>query len=127
VDWCEFTNVSEVALMMEAVQTSETPVNSYQSTRRYNPEDGHHQDFRYSYCGKNVDRVFCILRSPGLPTSSLYHQGHFTLNVEAICSSETLVTTYKTTQGIITQENMIDEMYTCLDRQLSKIGGFFIH
>jgi hypothetical protein len=27
-------------LMMEAVRTSETSVNSYQSTRRYNPEDG---------------------------------------------------------------------------------------
>jgi hypothetical protein len=27
--------------MMEAVQTSETSVNSYQSTRRYNPEDSH--------------------------------------------------------------------------------------
>jgi hypothetical protein len=25
--------------MMEAAQTSETSVNSYQSTRRYNPED----------------------------------------------------------------------------------------
>jgi hypothetical protein len=29
--------------MMAAVQTSETLVNSYQSTRRYNPEDGHLQ------------------------------------------------------------------------------------
>jgi hypothetical protein len=29
----------EIALMMEAVQTSEKLVNSYQSTRRYNPED----------------------------------------------------------------------------------------
>jgi hypothetical protein len=28
-------------LMMEAVQTSETLVNSNQSTRRYNPEDSH--------------------------------------------------------------------------------------
>jgi hypothetical protein len=27
--------------MMEAVQTSETVVNLYQSTRRYNPEDSH--------------------------------------------------------------------------------------
>jgi hypothetical protein len=26
---------------MEAVQTSETSVNSYQSTRRYNPQDNH--------------------------------------------------------------------------------------
>jgi hypothetical protein len=30
-----------IVLMMVAVQTSETSVNSYQSTRRYNPEDGH--------------------------------------------------------------------------------------
>jgi hypothetical protein len=28
-------------LMMEAVQASGTLVNSYQSTRRYNPEDSH--------------------------------------------------------------------------------------
>jgi hypothetical protein len=32
---------SLIALMMEAVQTSETQINSYQSTRRYNPEDSH--------------------------------------------------------------------------------------
>jgi hypothetical protein len=32
---------SIIALMMEAVQASETLVNSYQSTRRYNPEDSH--------------------------------------------------------------------------------------
>jgi hypothetical protein len=32
---------SLIALMMEAVQTSETSVYSYQSTRRYNPEDSH--------------------------------------------------------------------------------------
>jgi hypothetical protein len=30
-----------IDLMMEAVQTSETFANSYQSTRHYNPEDGH--------------------------------------------------------------------------------------
>jgi hypothetical protein len=35
----EYSEVN--ALMMEAVQTPETSVNSYQSTRRYNPEDGH--------------------------------------------------------------------------------------
>jgi hypothetical protein len=49
VDWYEFTDVSEVctasvvramaliALIMEAIQNSETSVNFYQSTRRYNP------------------------------------------------------------------------------------------
>jgi hypothetical protein len=36
-----------IALMMEAVQISETSVNSYQSTRRYNPEDSHLQ---LNYC-----------------------------------------------------------------------------
>jgi hypothetical protein len=32
---------SLVALMMEAARTSETLVNFYQITRRYNPEDNH--------------------------------------------------------------------------------------
>jgi hypothetical protein len=30
-----------IALMIEAVSTSETPVNSYQTTRRNNPQDSH--------------------------------------------------------------------------------------
>jgi hypothetical protein len=30
-----------IALMMEAARTSETSVNFYQTTRRYNPEDSH--------------------------------------------------------------------------------------
>jgi hypothetical protein len=30
-----------MALMMEAARTSETLVNFYQTTRRYNPEDSH--------------------------------------------------------------------------------------
>jgi hypothetical protein len=34
------------ALMMEAARTSETLVNFYQTTRRYNPEDSHQ---RYQY------------------------------------------------------------------------------
>jgi hypothetical protein len=43
VEW-----VSElIALMMEAVQTSETLVNSHQSTRRYKPEDSHLHHYRY--------------------------------------------------------------------------------
>jgi hypothetical protein len=32
-----------IALMMEAARTSETLVNFYQTTRRYNPEDSHIQ------------------------------------------------------------------------------------
>jgi hypothetical protein len=33
--------VGAIALMMEAARTSETLVNFYQTTRRYNPEDSH--------------------------------------------------------------------------------------
>jgi hypothetical protein len=33
--------MSFIALMMEAASTSETLVNFYQTTRRYNPEDSH--------------------------------------------------------------------------------------
>jgi hypothetical protein len=35
--------VEDIALMMEAARTSETLVNFYQTTRRYNPEDSHLQ------------------------------------------------------------------------------------
>jgi hypothetical protein len=33
--------IAIIALMMEAARTSETLVNFYQTTRRYNPEDSH--------------------------------------------------------------------------------------
>jgi hypothetical protein len=36
-----------IALMMETARTSETLVNFYQTTRRYNPEDSHLQDQRF--------------------------------------------------------------------------------
>jgi hypothetical protein len=43
-----------IALMMEAARTSETLVNFYQTTRRYNPEDSHLRTHRRenlkSYC-----------------------------------------------------------------------------
>jgi hypothetical protein len=39
-----------VALMMEAAQTSEMLVNSYQSTWRYNPEDSH----LHRHCHENL-------------------------------------------------------------------------
>jgi hypothetical protein len=78
------------ALMMEAVQTSETSVNSYQSTRRCNPEDSHlyldrclteacsfgtvrvtmkgrgrsqpssHSPAQHAYSEKEGDSVFCV-------------------------------------------------------------------
>jgi hypothetical protein len=36
-----FSAVEALTLMMEAARTSETLVNFYQTTRRYNPEDSH--------------------------------------------------------------------------------------
>jgi hypothetical protein len=35
-----------IALMTEAARTSETMVNFYQTTRRYNPEDSHLRNHR---------------------------------------------------------------------------------
>jgi hypothetical protein len=35
------SKIRAIALMMEAVKTSETSVNFYQSARCYNPEDSH--------------------------------------------------------------------------------------
>jgi hypothetical protein len=37
-----------IALMMEAARISETLVNFYQTTRRYNPEDSHLCSFCFS-------------------------------------------------------------------------------
>jgi hypothetical protein len=55
-----------VALMMEAVQTSETLVKSYQSTRLYNPEDSHLHSHRRedlkSYIDVKYVRVFRSFR-----------------------------------------------------------------
>jgi hypothetical protein len=39
-------DAKSVALMMEAARTSETLVNFYQTTRRYNPEDSHLHNHR---------------------------------------------------------------------------------
>jgi hypothetical protein len=67
-----FTNVSEVCTasiiraMMEEVQTSESLVNSCQSTLSYNPEDSHNQ--------KIVTFLFLITFPAYLPEPiSLYH------------------------------------------------------
>jgi hypothetical protein len=38
---CLHHQVIIIALMIEAASTSETSVNFYQATRRYNPEDSH--------------------------------------------------------------------------------------
>jgi hypothetical protein len=36
----------QIALMLEAERTSETLVNFYKTTQRYNPEDSHHHAYR---------------------------------------------------------------------------------
>jgi hypothetical protein len=41
-------SLANIALMMEAARTSETLVNFYHTTRRYNPEDSHlHLDIHF--------------------------------------------------------------------------------
>jgi hypothetical protein len=47
-----------IVLTMEAVRTSETSVNLYQSTRRYNPEDGHLT--RKSFRRETANYIFSI-------------------------------------------------------------------
>jgi hypothetical protein len=55
-----------IALMMEAERTSETLVNFYQTTRRYNPEDSHlrthHCENLKSYLIFMLSKTFLALR-----------------------------------------------------------------
>jgi hypothetical protein len=46
VFWVVAPHEELIALMMEAARTSETLVNFYQTTRRYNPEDSHLRSHR---------------------------------------------------------------------------------
>jgi hypothetical protein len=53
------TPCSLIALMMEAARTSETLINFYQTTRRYNPEDSH---LPFIPCCSILKRIWnCIL------------------------------------------------------------------
>jgi hypothetical protein len=68
--------VCVIALTMETVQTSETSVNSYQTTRRYNPEDSHlhthrHENLRPYW----ITTTFSLILSNPQPSiySTLYH------------------------------------------------------
>jgi hypothetical protein len=45
-----FYQTTGIALMMEAARASETLVNFYQTTRRYNPEDSHLR----AHCRENL-------------------------------------------------------------------------
>jgi hypothetical protein len=49
-----------IALMMEAARTSETLVNFYQTTRRYNPEDSHLHTHRRENLKSYVKRSVSI-------------------------------------------------------------------
>jgi hypothetical protein len=62
-----------IALMMEAARTSETLINFYQTTRRYNPEDSHLRTHRRenlkSYCIRNAhfDKITFITDAKYVP------------------------------------------------------------
>jgi hypothetical protein len=47
-----------VALMMEAARTSETLVNFYQTTRRYNPEDSNLRTHRRENLKSYLEMIF---------------------------------------------------------------------
>jgi hypothetical protein len=59
----------------QAVSTSYTSVNSYQSTRRYNPEDGHHRTHRHENLKSRQlqCKQYSVLRNLAVPPS-LGHQ-----------------------------------------------------
>jgi hypothetical protein len=50
-----------IALMMEAARTSETLVNIYQTTRRYNPEDSHLLTHRRENLKSHLSRCNSVL------------------------------------------------------------------
>jgi hypothetical protein len=72
-----------IALMMEAVQTSETSVYSYKSTRRYNPEDGHHRCHRR----ENLKSYFLQLRYHFTVTWPVVNTGACQINYFSFRSS----------------------------------------
>jgi hypothetical protein len=61
-----------ISLMMETVQTSETLVNSYQSTRRYNPEDSHLHSHRHGNLKSNINMLRIWQRRDNHSSKCLY-------------------------------------------------------
>jgi hypothetical protein len=59
-----------IGLMMEAARTSETLVNFYQTTRRYNPEDSHLRTHRRENLRSNYNSIK-ILQIHPLPFSDV--------------------------------------------------------
>jgi hypothetical protein len=90
---CECTTywvVRLIALMMETARTSETLVNFYQTTRRYNPEDSHLRTYRRenlkSYmlgsALKFDERNFKLHLEIAYPSSSSHHDWEVFLSVQ---------------------------------------------
>jgi hypothetical protein len=52
-----------IALMMEAARTSETLVNFYQTTRRYNPEDSHLRTHRRENLKSYSNETYTSIKS----------------------------------------------------------------
>jgi hypothetical protein len=53
-------SLAMIALLMEAVSTSETLVNFYRTTRRYNPEDSHLHPIKSSF-PKSLENVLRVV------------------------------------------------------------------
>jgi hypothetical protein len=66
-----------IALMMEAARTSETSVNFYQTTRRYNPEDSHLLRNRMNY--GSTTELFSVLRTIRTPREHYRHRERATI------------------------------------------------
>jgi hypothetical protein len=81
--------------MIEAARSSETLVNFYQTTRRYNPEDSYLQLYSVLRQRINVMRFHAFT---AVKMRIVVFCEYSWIRMEAIRSSETLVTTYKTTR-----------------------------
>jgi hypothetical protein len=88
----------------KAARTSETLVNFYQTTRCCNPEDSHVL-FKASFTpyGQISDKLYKI---PKLRTFVNVNEASaiFSLKMVAVCLSETLVSTYKSTRRYSPEE-----------------------
>jgi hypothetical protein len=68
-----FWVLAPIALMMEAARTSETLVNFYQTTWRYNPEENHPRCFLFPVANGKQDTLFASV-DIFLNTSSVYRE-----------------------------------------------------
>jgi hypothetical protein len=59
------------ALMMEAARTSETLVNFYQTTRRYNPEDSHLRTHRRENLKSYIWRILHVIKKMNVDSMAI--------------------------------------------------------